>query len=101
LYFCSVADINVFWLRASDIGRTPHGQFQWEEDGSIVDESAWRSGYPENEGKETCVYYLTQASAVLYNNDCSMKLSLLCELPEMLSSCFDDYEEPPEQQLIQ
>jgi hypothetical protein len=58
--FCSVTGNHWFWVSASDIGRTPHGQYQWA-DGTPVDRSTWYSGQPDDAraGKETCVYLRT------------------------------------------
>jgi Lectin C-type domain len=88
--FRSVADNYWFWVSASDIGRTPHGQFQWQ-DGTPVDKSTWLSGDPNDakEGQETCVY-LNTYNAKLVDHSCSGTLfRILCELPAALSSCFE------------
>jgi Lectin C-type domain len=89
LTFRSVRLRQIFWVSASDIGRTLHGQFQWA-DGTEVDKSIWASGQPDNskEGKETCVFLHT-GEAKLYDFSCSTTRSILCELPATLSSCFE------------
>jgi hypothetical protein len=87
--FCSVADWNGFWVSASDIGWTPHGQFQWP-DGTPVDKATWASGEPNDakEGQEACVYLWT-AYAKLFKSSCSGTNRILCELHAGLSSCFE------------
>jgi Lectin C-type domain len=86
--FHSVAD-DLFWVSASDIGRTPHGQFQWP-DGTPVDKATWRSGQPDEakEGQEMCVGLYT-GDAKLYDVRCSRTAYILCEIPAALSSCFE------------
>jgi Lectin C-type domain len=86
--FHSVAANNNFWVSASDIGRTPHGQFQWL-DGTPVDKASWASGDPNDakEGKETCVYLYT-GDAKLRDESCSDTNRILCEIPAALSSRF-------------
>jgi hypothetical protein len=86
-FFFSVAESNWFWLSASDIGRTPHGQFQWE-DGTPVERTAWARQQPDEAGagEQTCVYFLT-GDYKLYDNRCSRTSGILCEFPLVPNAC--------------
>ena len=78
------------WVSASDIGRTPHGQFHWS-DGTPVDKANWETGEPDRaeEGKETCGFLRT-GDTKLFDIPCSLTTSiLLCELPAALFTCFE------------
>jgi hypothetical protein len=77
-----------FWVSASDIGQSPHGQYLWA-DGSPVDNSLWASKEPNRAGagKETCVS-LDTGYVKLRDARCSGSVYILCELPAALSSCF-------------
>lgn len=81
------AESSWFWLSASDIGRTPHGQFEWA-DGSPVPRDAWARQEPGDAaaGQETCVYFLPGDNK-LYDNRCSGTSGILCELPVMPNAC--------------
>jgi Lectin C-type domain len=78
--FRTVADQRRFWVSATDIGRTPHGQFQWVDE-TPVDKSTWDSGEPNHAGagRETCVY-LDIRSAKLYDYSCSDNKNIMCEV---------------------
>jgi hypothetical protein len=87
-----LTDDHNYWVDASDIGKRA-GNFVWSDETPVELECSKKHRYRPDEfreGLKTCVYIYT-LSGVLCDATCSgsnINVSMLCEVPDALDSCF-------------
>ncbi|KAL9883849.1 lectin subunit alpha-like [Glossina fuscipes fuscipes] len=66
------------WLGANDLAE--EGKFMWASTGTAFDYSNWYMNNPDNyQNKEHCVHIIEQSDFEWNDNDCKVKMGIICE----------------------